>query len=107
MMPRHLWMRLAPPVSFAMIASCAASPPPSVAPPRLALPEAAIRPCVLERLPETPTEGDLEVAYVARGAALVACESAREMAVGTLRAERDLQDRWRQAQSRRRRSWLW
>ena len=45
------------------------------------LPQAAIRPCVLDRLPDAPTEGDLEVAYVARGAALAACETARQLAV--------------------------
>lgn len=106
-MPRHLWIRLAPTASFAMIASCATSPPPLVIPPRLALPEAAIRPCVLERLPEAPTQGDLEVAYVARGAALVACETARELAVGTLLAERAMQDRWREGQAPRRRVWRW
>lgn len=106
-MPRHPWIRLAPIGFCAMIASCAASPRPYAAPPRLTLPEAAVRPCVLDRLPDRPTLGDLEVAYVSRGAALAACESARRLAVDTLVAERDLQDRWREAQAPRRRLWLW
>lgn len=65
-----------------------------------------MRACVLDRLPEAPTQGDLEVAYVSRGAALVACEAARELAVGTLLAEREMQDRWREAAAPRR-VWLW
>lgn len=105
-MPRPRWIRLAPIAFSAMIASCASSPPPSAAPPRLALPPAATRPCLLDRLPESPTQGDLEVAYVSRGAALVACEAARELAIATLLAEREMQDRWRAAPVSRRR-WLW
>ena len=104
---RFLWIRLAPIALSATIASCAVSPPPSAAPPRLILPQAAARPCVLDRLPDVATQGDLEIAYVARGAALVACETARELAVETLLAERALQDRWRAAQTPRRRLWLW
>lgn len=106
MTPLTRWIRLAPIAFTAMIASCAASPPPSALPPRLTLPATAVRPCVLDRLPETPTQADLEVAYVARGAALLACETARELAIGTLRAEREIQDRWREAQTPRRR-WPW
>lgn len=105
-MNRHRWIRLAPIAFSATIASCAASPPPSAPPPRLVLPQATIRPCVLDRLPESPTQGDLEVAYVSRGAALLACEAARELAVATLLAERDMQDRWREATVSRRR-WPW
>ncbi|HYC96648.1 hypothetical protein [Brevundimonas sp.] len=101
------WIRLAPIALSATIASCAASLPPSAVPPRLVLPQAAVRPCVLDRLPEAPTQSDLEVAYVARGAALVACETARELAVETLLAERALQDRWRDMETPRRRIWPW
>ena len=97
------------PIGFiAMTASCAASLPPSAVPPRLALPQAATRPCVLDRLGEAPTQGDLEVAYLTRGAALAACETARELAVSTLIAERALQDRWREEQIAGRRGvWWW
>ena len=105
-MPRPRWIRLAPIVFSAMTASCAGLPQPPAPPPRLVLPQAAIRPCVLDRLTEAPTQGDLEVAYVSRGAALVACESARELAVATLLAEREMQDRWREATAPRRR-WPW
>lgn len=107
MTPRFRWIRLAPIAFSAMTASCAGSLPPSAPPPRLDLPRAAERPCVLDRLPDGATQGDLEVAYVARGAALVACETARELAVETLRAERALQDRWREAPPPRRRPWPW
>lgn len=106
-MARHPWIRLAPIGFCAMIASCAASPPPSAAPPRLILPRAAIRPCILDRLPEAPTLGDLEVGYASRGAALAACETARQLAVDTLLAEREIQDRWREAQAPRRRLRAW
>ena len=104
---RFRWIRLAPIVFYAMTASCAVSLPPSAIPPRLELPPAAVRPCTLDRLPDAPTQGDLEIAYTARGAALVACEAARGLAVETLLAERALQDRWREAQTPRRRPWPW
>jgi hypothetical protein len=78
-----------------MIASCAASPLTSVAPPRLALPQIALTPCRLDRLPGAPTHADLEASYIARGRALVECEVARRTAVETLEAERALQDRWK------------
>lgn len=107
MTPLFPWIRLAPIGLSAMIASCAASTPSSVEPPRLTLPPAATRPCVLERLPATPTQADLEAAYVARGAALSVCETARALAVETLLAERALQDRWRAADPPRRRFRFW
>lgn len=95
MTPIFRWTRIAPLALLGMTASCAASPPPSAPPPRLTLPQAATTPCLLERLPATPTQADLEVAYIERGARLVACDSARGLAVETLLAERALQDRWR------------
>ena len=78
-----------------MMASCAASPPISAAPPRLTLPREALAPCRLDRLPEVPTLGDLESSYMARGLALAECDAARRLAVETLVTERALQDRWR------------
>lgn len=95
MMLKPRWIRIALPALSGMTASCAASLPPSAEPPRLSLPPAATTPCVLERLPPAPTQADLEVAYIERGAQLVACERARALAVETLAAERALQDRWR------------
>ncbi len=108
MTPIFRWTRIALIVLSAMTASCAVSRPPSVEPPRLILPTAATTPCVLERLPPAPTQADLEVAYIERGRRLVACDSARSLAVETLLAERVLQDRWRDAGARPRPSiWPW
>ncbi|MEY4555580.1 MAG: hypothetical protein RL093_699 [Pseudomonadota bacterium] len=107
MMLKPRWNRIVWLALLSMTASCAVSPPPSVEPPRLTLPRAATTPCVLERLPEAPTQADLEVAYVERGARLVACESARASAVETLMAERALQDRWRRETDSRRRPPVW
>lgn len=94
-MMRTLFLNASAPVACAlMTASCAGSPPISmVAPVRLALPETATRPCALATLPAEPTLGDLEAAYAARGAQVVACDGARRLAVETLLAERALQDR--------------
>ena len=103
MMPTPRWILIAWLALPAMTASCAASRPPSAEPPRQALPAAATRPCVLTRLPDAPTIADLEIAYVERGARLVACEAARASAVETLTAERALQDRWRREAGARRR----
>ncbi|MED5536366.1 MAG: hypothetical protein VX661_00820 [Pseudomonadota bacterium] len=75
-----------------MTASCAGSPRISpVAPPRLALPETASRPCALATLPAAPTLADLEAAYMLRGAQVLACDGARRLAVETLLAERAMQ----------------
>lgn len=95
MTPLQRWIRIAPLALSGMIASCAVSPPPSAIPPRLTLPTAAATPCRLDRLPDAPTLADLEAGYLARGAALVDCDAARDLAVDTLLAERALQDRWR------------
>ncbi len=95
-MPLNPWIRSAPGVCMLMIAGCAGYRPPSAPiPPRLTLPETATTPCRLEQLVEQPGLADLEVAYMTRGADLVACDAARRLAVETLRAERALQDRWR------------
>ena len=82
-----------------MTASCAGSPPIStVAPPRLVLAEAATRPCALAVLPPAPSLADLEAGYLLRGAQILACDSARRLAVDALSAERAMQDRWREAE---------
>tara|TARA_R110002051_G_scaffold221315_1_gene284919 strand:+ start:161 stop:421 length:261 start_codon:yes stop_codon:yes gene_type:complete len=86
-----------------MIASCAGLPRTSApVPPQLILPEPAMTPCSLTRLAAAPTQADLEIAYMARGGDLIACDAARQMAVDTLLAERALQARWRKAANRRR-----
>ncbi len=95
MTPKSPLMRIAPLGCALMIASCAGSPPPSVLPPRLTLPTAALAPCRLDRLPDAPTLADLEASYMARGRALADCDAARGLAVETLKAERAMQDRVR------------
>ncbi|PQZ82908.1 hypothetical protein CQ035_10340 [Brevundimonas sp. MYb46] len=65
--------------------------------------EAATRPCALAVLPNAPSLADLEAAYMARGAQIVACDSARRLAVEALNVERAMQDRWMEAQKRGRR----
>ena len=98
-MPTNPWRTAALIVCAVMTTNCAASPPISpVAPARLVLPEAAIRPYALATLPAEPTAGDLDAAYLLRGAQIVACDGARRLAVETLLAERAMQD----AQVRRR-----
>ncbi|HEY0434996.1 MAG TPA: hypothetical protein VGC92_00035 [Phenylobacterium sp.] len=61
------------------------------------MPAEAMRPCSLYRLPDKPTEADLEVGYATRGAALAACDAARALAVQTHAAEHALQDQLRTA----------
>lgn len=95
MTPSILSTPLAPLVCALMTASCAVSPPASASPPRLEPPTAARAPCRLDLLPPNPTMADLEGGYMARGAALVACDAARRLAVQTLDAEHAAEDRWR------------
>lgn len=93
MTPTCFWKTAAPIVCAVMTANCAGSPRIwTVAPPRLALPEAASRPCVLAVLPPDPTVADMEAAYMLRGAQIVACDGARRLAVETLKAERAMQE---------------
>ncbi len=103
MTPTNPWTPVALIVCAIMTASCAGSRPIStVAPPRLALPPAATRPCALAVLPAEPTAGDLEAAYVLRGAQIVACDGARRLAVETLLAERAMQAAQQPGQGARR-----
>ena len=44
-------------------------------------------------LPDPPSEADLDLGFVTRGANLVACDAARRLAVQTWAAEHELQDR--------------
>lgn len=92
---RSLWKPSALVACALMTTNCAASRPESVAPPRLSVPAAAITPCELARLPDTPTLADLEVAYLTRGARLVACDAARRLAIESWMAERAMQDGWK------------
>jgi hypothetical protein len=89
-----------------MTAGCATSRPDPVKPPRLTLPDAALKACVLPVLPADPTTADLDAAYLARGAQIVACDGARRLAVETLTAERRLTDEWLKIEERRRQGWL-
>lgn len=103
---RPILSRLIAPLAFAtMTAACATSPQP-VAPPRLALPDAATQPCPLAVLPDNPTAADLDAAYMQRGAQVVSCDAARALAVETLTAERRLIDEWLKLEERRRQGWL-
>lgn len=105
-MPRRRLMPTALLACAITMASCAEPPPASpAAAPRLTLPDSAVRPCELYRLPEAPTVGDLEVGYMTRGAQIAACDAARRLAVETLQAERSLIDRQAEAREERRRPW--
>jgi len=75
------------------------------APPRLTLPETARAACDLHRLSENPTQGDLEAAYLIRGAQIAECEGRRRLAVETYDAEQALIDRHREAREDRARPW--
>lgn len=88
-----------------MTAACATSPRP-VAPPRLTLPDAAVKPCAVAVLPDRPTAADLDATYIQRGAQVVTCDAARALAVETLIAERRLVDEWLKLKDQRRQGWF-
>lgn len=87
----NLCLRIAPLAFMTLTVACAPSRPTFV-PQRLSLPKAAISPCRLPTLPAAPTQADLEATYVARGVALIECESARLLAVDALKSQRSLSD---------------
>ena len=57
------------------------------------MPAEAAHPCSLYVLPQAPTEADLEIGYATRGAQILACDAARDLAVQTHDAEHVLEDR--------------
>ena len=76
-----------------LTAGCASQPPAWPVAPRVETPAEAQRPCAIYLLPTAPTQADLEIGYVTRGAQIVACDAARALAVGTHEAEHGLADR--------------
>jgi hypothetical protein len=77
-----------------------------VNPPRLTIPEAVTRPCLLSVLPEAPTAADLDAGYMARGSQILTCDGARQLGLETIEAERRLIDEWLKIEERRRLGWL-
>jgi hypothetical protein len=55
------------------------------------MPPAAEKACAMYRLPDLPTQADLEIGYATRGAQLVACDALRGLAVDTHAAEHALE----------------
>lgn len=103
---RTTLLRRALPLVFTLpIGFCATVDPLPVQPPRLSIPAAAEQPCLLDVLPESPTQADLEIAYNNRGASILNCDGARQLAVETLLAERRLTDEWLRLQQKPRRNW--
>lgn len=106
-------MRTFPLILLALIAcallmsSCASSVRPSVptSPPQRSMPEQAARPCHLHRLPDAATAADLETALIIRGAAIVACDAARQLAVDVHAGEHRDEAAWLKDAADRRRSW--
>ena len=73
-------------IAFALLTSaCAGSSPASA--PILTLPQAARTPCRLPVLPDSPTQADLDAAYLARGEAVAVCDGRRDLAVQSFDAQ--------------------
>jgi hypothetical protein len=62
------------------------------------MPAEAAQACSLYLLPASPTMADLEVGYLTRGAQIVACDAARDLAVQTHSAEHALEDQLTRAE---------
>lgn len=95
-----------------LMTSCAGLTPRSTAAaPQVGMPAEARRPCSFPTLGggSFPTQSDLESAYTARGAALVACDGARGLAVQTHDDEHALEAKADAARAARARPWwkLW
>ena len=86
------WILLAPVVCGLATASCASRSLNLPDAPRVGMPAEARAPCALYRLPDAPTEADLEIGYATRGAQLAACDAARRLAVDTHDREHALED---------------
>lgn len=80
-----------------LISSCAPFAPPPAAPtipPRRDMPATAKDTCKLDRLPDNPTQSDLELSYAVRGAGIIACDARRALAVDVHAAEHADEDAW-------------
>lgn len=53
----------------------------------LTLPEAVRTTCRLPTLPDSPTQADLDAAYLARGEAVAVCDGRRDLAVQAFNAQ--------------------
>lgn len=62
------------------------------------MPDTARTPCLVATLPAEPTQFDLELAYVQRGAEIVACDARRDLAVRTHDSEHADEAAWLKAQ---------
>lgn len=58
------------------------------------MPATATDPCKLDRLPDHPTQSDLETSYAVRGAAIISCDARRALAVDIHAAEHADEDAW-------------
>lgn len=58
------------------------------------MPQTATDPCKLDRLPDKPTQADLELSYAVRGAGIIACDARRALAVDVHAAEHADEDAW-------------
>lgn len=95
------WPPIAPLACALMTASCASQPPTLPAAPQIQMPPEAQRPCAIHRLPERPTQADLEIGYATRGAQILACDASRRLAVETHEAEHVLEAQARKSGKRR------
>jgi len=92
---------------WSTISSCAGSPQVYLAaPPQIETPAEASRPCALYRLPDEPRASDLDIGYATRGAQIVACDAARNLAVETHAAEHRLEAAQAEARAQTRRWWM-
>ena len=69
------------------------------------MPAAAQAPCPLYTLPPEPTQADLEIGYATRGAQVVGCDGARQLAVATHAAWETLIANMEAERARRLRPW--
>ena len=67
-----------------LMTGCAGWTPALTGAPQIEMPAEALRSCSLPRVPDGATQADLEAGYQDRGAALVACDAARRLAVPDL-----------------------
>ncbi|MNN97617.1 hypothetical protein D3C81_2168170 [compost metagenome] len=58
------------------------------------MPATAQQACKLGRLPDNPTQADLEIGYAVRGAGIIGCDARRALAVDVHAAEHADEDAW-------------
>lgn len=106
---KNLFLPIVPLVCALLISSCApllqnskVVPEPS---PQIEIPDEARKPCAVALFPENPTNADIDAVAIIRGAQIMKCDVARQIAVNTHDREHALEAKHQKEREDRAKPW--